>query len=428
MDTCRIHRIGEKYESIVCYREAWDQDRESLCILHSRKVDKDKDGDFTTAVKRKLQAEDYDFRGVLFPGPFNMRKLIGQEKFTFTKPAYFFMAAFMGEADFTGVTFQERVDFSGATFQEWTDFSEVTFFKRSEFMEATFKEGLKFDKAMFKDVSVFTKATFSGETSFFETFFLNSVSFAKSIIQAKVNFQLINSHDPEVTLLLWEANFEDVEIASPKLLRFNDVLLSKTSFAGTDLVKVDVDWHQSLWGDRYILWDETKLSKEIILSVKNRIEYKRIEALYRQLKMDYERKGDLKRAGYFHYREMEMFRLASPLKYLPFYWYNLYKFLSGYGERPWRAFICLVGFLFGVSLLAWILGLEYDPNHASYGSPVSYWDTVLFIFEKATLQRPAWLVSITGPGKFLANLSILIIPGQTTLFILALRNRLGRRR
>jgi hypothetical protein len=123
-----------------------------------------------------------------------------------------------------------------------------------------------------------------------------------------------------------------------------------------------------------------------------------------------------------------MFRRDSSLKYFPFYWYNLYKLLSGYGERHWRSLICLVGFLFVLPLLSWILGLEYDPNHNSYGSPVSYWDTVLFIFEKATLQRPTWLIPTTVIGKILADLGMLIIPGQTTLFILALRNRLGRRR
>jgi hypothetical protein len=31
-------------------------------------------------------------------------------------------------------------------------------------------------------------------------------------------------------------------------------------------------------------------------------------------------------------------------------------------------------------------------------------------------------------GKLLAGLSVLLIPGQAALFLLALRNRLGRRR
>ena len=37
MATCRIH---EKHEYKLCSREAWEQDPEGLCILHSRRKDK----------------------------------------------------------------------------------------------------------------------------------------------------------------------------------------------------------------------------------------------------------------------------------------------------------------------------------------------------------------------------------------------------
>jgi hypothetical protein len=57
-----------------------------------------------------------------------------------------------------------------------------------------------------------------------------------------------------------------------------------------------------------------------------------------------------------------------------------------------------------------------------------YGDTLLFILEKATLQRPEWPKSINWLGKLLGNLSILLLYGQLALFILALRNRLGWRR
>ena len=42
---------------------------------------------------------------------------------------------------------------------------------------------------------------------------------------------------------------------------------------------------------------------------------------------------------------MEMHRRASKWRWFPFYWYNLYWALSGYGERPSRAFGLLIVFL-----------------------------------------------------------------------------------
>ena len=74
-------------------------------------------------------------------------------------------------------------------------------------------------------------------------------------------------------------------------------------------------------------------------------------------------------------------------------------------------------------LLAWA-GLEIlDPKHsASFGNPFFY------LLQKVTLQRPTWAEPLGFGGKLVAGLSVLLIPGQAALFLLALRNRLGRRR
>ncbi len=136
------------------------------------------------------------------------------------------------------------------------------------------------------------------------------------------------------------------------------------------------------------------------------------------------RPGDYKKMGDFHYGEMEMHRRANKWRWFPFYWYNLYWALSGYGERPSRAFIWLAAFLaVFTGLLAWA-GLEIlDPKHsASFGNPFFY------LLQKVTLQRPTWAEPLGFGGKLVAGLSVLLIPGQAALFLLALRNRLGRRR
>jgi hypothetical protein len=86
--------------------------------------------------------------------------------------------------------------------------------------------------------------------------------------------------------------------------------------------------------------------------------YGEVERLYRNLKLNYEEPGDYKNAGDFYYGEMEMHRRAGKWRWFPCYWYTLYWFLSGYGERPSRALGLLVVFLLGLAGLVWDLGLE----------------------------------------------------------------------
>ena len=128
--------------------------------------------------------------------------------------------------------------------------------------------------------------------------------------------------------------------------------------------------------------------------------------------------------GDFHYGEMEMHRRASKWRWFPFYWYNLYWALSGYGERPSRAFGLLIAFLAVLTgLLAWA-GLEIlDPKYSA-----GFGNSFFYLLQKVTLQRPTWAVPLGFWGNLVAGLSVLLIPGQAALFLLALRNRLGRRR
>ena len=140
--------------------------------------------------------------------------------------------------------------------------------------------------------------------------------------------------------------------------------------------------------------------------------------------MSYEKEGDFKQAGDFNYGEMEMHRRASKWRWFPFYWYNLYRWLSGYGERPSWALGWLAGFLLALPLLVWAFGLDSVAGRTSPG----FLETLTYIFEKATFQRPPPLSNLNLLGRFISNLSLLIIPGQAALFLLALRNRLGRRR
>ena len=148
--------------------------------------------------------------------------------------------------------------------------------------------------------------------------------------------------------------------------------------------------------------------------------YAWVEELYRQLKLNYEKEGDLKNAGDFHYGEMEMHRRAHPTQL----WYQLYWALSGYGERPLRSLLVLWGFFLTLAGLFFLL----EPNVSGGQSWEGFGNALLYVFQQGTLQRPSLPDNQTFLSKVLASLIPVLIPGQVALFFLALRNRLGRRR
>ena len=93
-------------------------------------------------------------------------------------------------------------------------------------------------------------------------------------------------------------------------------------------------------------------------------------------------------------------------------WYSIYYALSGYGERPWRGLVWLMAFLFGFSGLVWLLGLSVD----DYGNTVSLWDSIVYILQKSSLQRPEWPKANSLGTRFWSSLSVLFIPGQAPCF------------
>jgi uncharacterized protein YjbI with pentapeptide repeats len=486
-----VCRIREKHSWIECPREAWDGDPGGLCLLHSRQEEKDAEK-FWEEVKNKLAAADYDFRGVFFPGDvdfrgnkftkdadFSMATFSGAAAFsgaTFSGAAHFFRATFSGEANFNVATFSGAAsfvvatfsgaaDFSMATFSGEANFNVATFSGAASFVGATFSGAADFSGATFSEAAGFSMATFSGEAHFFRATFSGAADFSGATVTATGSLFLIyiNPPDEKDRRPPFQAAFRDLQQKPGGLIIFQDLSLARAELAGTDLSRLtlrNVDWHhyhapipaflikglpsplQERLNGRQAVYDDLRVRKrawgfwDLVLKHGWRVarrklqgkelkqeDYARVEELYRGLMLNYGEMADFKRVGDFHYGEMEMHRRANPWRR----WgslYSAYWMLSGYGERPLRAFIWLLALIPVFAGLVWGLGI----NHAGCQAPVSYGDALLFIFEKATLQRPEWPKGITWLGKFLSSLSVLLLPGQAALFILALRNRLGRRR
>jgi uncharacterized protein YjbI with pentapeptide repeats len=450
-ETCPTCRIHEKYSWIECRNPAMPGDAHGLCILHSLDKGKNPD-DFNTALQARWNQEgqeSYDFRGVFFPGLFDPREFFDSKEFT--KPVDFAGATFTAGANFIAASFTKAVIFSGASFMGDAYFRGASFTGDANFSEATFTKEADFSRATFTEGANFSVASFTAGADFSWATFKESAYFSWAAVGGWVVFQDINPQDEAGRAPPFMGNFWKLEFQDRGVLRFQDVSLAHCTFTGTDLRRPEfqhVTWGS--WRCRQIIYDEVKLREKEKGKAWHRgwfrsqvlpwlafqapyepppetpwgDRYGQVERLYRYLKINYLTEQDYKNAGDFHYGEMEMHRRASQWRWFPFYWYNLYRLLSGYGERPSWALGWLAVFLVGLAALVWGLGLEVGnpPTLASFG------DSFIYLLQKATLQRPTWAEPVGFGGKLLAGLSVLFIPGQAALFLLALRNRLGRRR
>ena len=394
MSTCKSW-MKYSWEGHYCENPSLEAEPEGLCILHSLAPEKDKNL-FDQALKTKLADEDFDFREVYFPGP----------------------------ASFTRQRFKSATNFHGSRFAGWADFRG-----------AEFLEGADFSHARFAQVVLFEKARFVGQILFKGTEIAGEADFRGASFDGPGIFQNVNERRETTGRLPLIAYFQDISFGPRGHLQFHDLSIGLASFLGTDLRRSEfhnVRWYsyqgrQAVYdeillrgkGGPYVLtlasWRESSHDYEGLCA--------RVEELYRYLKLNYEQEGDLKQAGDFHYGEMEMHRQANFWRrWFPVSWYNLYRILSGYGERPLRALGWLVGLVGGLALSLEFLGLR-----TAEGSTAGFSESLIYILERMSFTRPEWPKPITEGGGLLAGVSHFLILGQAALFLLALRNRLGRR-
>jgi hypothetical protein len=438
-----------------------------------------KRADFSEAIFN----EEADFYGAAFTKEADFSSASFNEQTRFSSAAFkdrtnFSRTTFKGGADFSSGIFKERPSFSSVTFNEQVSFSRVTFAKGAGFYRALFTGKSDFSRAVFTEDSTFSKATFEGEAKFSNATFNEQANFSRTVFNERVDFseayfaglafffwvrfkgeanlsnatiggrvvfQNINPPDKAGLAPLFIGDFRRLEIQDKGLLNFQDLSLSQARFVATDLRRPEfynVVWHS--YRGRQVLYDEVFLRQretfffkipsnrsQLISATKAAAtpptldEYGAVERLYRDLQINYESVNDYKSSGDFHYGEMEMHRRASKWRWFPFYWYNIYWLSSGYGERPLRAVLTLVGLLLAFSVF--LLGLE--KSHVSGGwSWAGFCQSFLYVFQQGTLQKPDWLKPATNVGRLLSAIIAVLIPGQAALFLLALRNRLGRRR
>jgi len=359
---------------------------------------------------------------------------------TFKDRVSFSKSTFEGGVDFSHSTFEGRVEFDRATFEGAVEFYDCTFEEYAGFSSATFKDRASFSSATFEDYAGFLSPTFNEEASFSSATFRQWTVFEEATFKRRAYFSSV-TFEEEANFS--RATFEDVAFwsiqtsPSQTFLRFRAAVIEKPerfSFHSTYLRPswfVDVDAQKFDFSDVEWFWlpngAELKLEKEIE-ALESR-DYKRPSSLRklqkacRQLMNNAEENRDYPTANEFHYWSLEVLREEG--------WRRLgvigilYWALSGYGERPRRAFLVLVGMgtLFAILYVMVAGSLEHVGQ--------------AFLYSLAAMVRltgvPAMapltkLLQPSEPGlfQFLVTAEGILGPLQIALLALAVRRKVMR--
>jgi len=422
----------------VCERQALDS-HNGKCTLHSEDPEKDEE-EFRRALKSHREQKE-DLRGIVFPieMEFDEGGLI-QSDFqdaTFLRPVSFRSvlfrsrnageslnfrhATFHEEAKFIGAKFENGVSFSGATFQEKVDFTGATFEEVNSFMETTFK------RANFTRISVAGDITFARSFQRDREVRFESAWFLGANVQGKLRFRgesLDNCMFAGGTV-----RFDQVEQSPEARISFKNADLSRAHFLGTNVQSIEftgVKWCRvpgnQEWFDRAGLYDEVREEGETFSKP-----WPGIERLYRQLKKNYEERGDYPRAGDFHIGEKEMRRRNPETRWGPRLLLNIYRALSKYGERALPAVLWLIGIVL-VCMTAYV-SLGAMPGGKP--TPLSPWRIADWI-RGLTISMETTFFPVQSAGfrdawpRLLNVIQRILSPPIIALLVLALRQRVKR--
>lgn len=390
-----------------------------------------------------------DFRGARFDGNAYFGKthfngLTSFEDVQFIGWAHFRNAKF-DAADFIGVHFSREVDFQDAQFsgvaafertqfRDWASFNGALFGGEADFNNTIFIGEASFFSAQFAGKADFGRSRFSEETNFFDARFIGNADFGYSSFKKKTSF---------VRTKWDQASFANVEVGEN--VRFESVDLRKVSFRDTDMKKMDfvyctwpkIHGSNCLYDEALIFHEKgTPLSSlDKIKNVKIYLrfyptisqEFEKMEMLYRGLKQKYKEEHNEAEASIWHYREKEMWRKRSRLRRLnPISLSNLYWLSSGYGERVFRAGVMLVALFMGLALLSQVIGLKPEESKIFAAHPKNFLAVLLNTAEYATFSKTPLLFPINLAGECLKLLTRILVPIQTALLFLAIRNRFRR--
>lgn len=329
-------RIILSQEQVVATLAAWNQQRQQVSDEEQFNISPPFKDTLIGPLnfRRHTFNEPIDFQGAIFAGEvhfYGIRFLQGvnfnfaqfSENVGFTESKFstwrtsFVNVVFNKAATFSTTTFLDSVSFGGTRFLgsstfDTTKFTQGVVFSGAAFVETAYFDQVEFDGISYfkgtecREESTFYYAQFRGRTYFKETRFHKKVNFQLSVFEGQVYFIGDNLGStvfmPTTEVLFHQAVLKD------GVLFFENTDLSCCSFWGINPQRfrfLGVRWPKNR--SRKSIYDE-RLCCDIQRKEEERPTYAVVETLYRQLRKNYEERGDYGEVGDFYYGEMEMKR------------------------------------------------------------------------------------------------------------------------
>jgi uncharacterized protein YjbI with pentapeptide repeats len=349
----------------------------------------------------------------------------------FRQPANFESATLIGEASFYAARFDDECSFAHSRFESSSNFKTADFGAGAFFRQTVFGQ-TAFWHAHFRDRAEFEEAVFKGDVDFSEAKFFNGVSFVEASFEGQATsfrgasiiapalFSSLRPDEKGAVFGTGEVDFGSVTVSPPEGLIFRNCNLRTARFLDVNVRKAeftDVRW--DFRDGRRRVYDE--------IAPTEKRHFGRVEQLCRDIKKNHEDRGDYARAGDFHYAEKEMQRQNPETGATHRFFLNIYRVISGYGEKYilpviWAGALLVIG-----SILLLVIGVRWAPNGAflSWKYPSDWGWALHYALGLMTLQRPTHLQPV-GAAIPLATAVSLFGPLLLGFFALALRQHLRR--
>jgi uncharacterized protein YjbI with pentapeptide repeats len=352
--------------------------------------------------------------------------------------AYFDKAIFEGEADFAHTKFKDAV-FRNATFNGYARFTGATLAaprRKTDFRRSTFNGEL-----------YFKEAKFSGYTDFYRAKFMDAVRFVG-------HEGAVGQKPGKVFDLKEQVSFTRARIDNPEQFFFDTVELRPNWLSGVDAQKLNfirVEWYGLPNGPEGTLDDEIERLRE---REGAKSPHSLLARTCRELSMNAERNRDYRLSGEFHYWSMDALRKQSWSTFKDFWsafkdlrlqvlrdsWRDIrkrfdlittsYWALSGYGERPRRAFWVLASIWLAFAALYFLI-VESSPFWVFSASDV--WQGIDYAGQAAVYSLSALVRLNPRPQsevicwfQTLATIEGILGPLQIALLALAIRRKVMR--
>jgi uncharacterized protein YjbI with pentapeptide repeats len=282
------HSIRFSCNNLEFYKE---YDGKPYCLLHY--PHKDKAIDFSKLYEEKIETEDFDFEGTLFPVAIRLADKKISSKVNFSN------STFSSSIHILDSIFKEEVSFTKAIFQGPFQFEVVEFEKPLSFSEAHFIRGeTLFDKVKFKSTSNFTGGVF--ETwAFFKNCFFNEAAFDLVRFLKRVYF----SHSKFNKASIRYSTFED------------DTFFSNAEFTRVKFVETQFQQYTAFRNTKFLKYADFEKTKFDIVADFNHAVFENIADFTETTFGNHDVESKYDKGGYFDLASFASFALFIGAKF-----------------------------------------------------------------------------------------------------------------